>query len=194
MCIGEPHQERGVIPFLRSNPKRCHMTVIVYRDGILASDSLYNFNDVKIKKNKIERFYNGLYYGSAGTIDDRSLKKLIAKIEVNPEKGVTEYDFPTLKQLRKLDIECSALVIVPQNIKLGIDPIFIIECVRMENEESDDCCIISLPDKPAALGTGADCARASLKRGATAMEAVLDAIEFDVNCDGPVNVLEIKDE
>lgn len=170
------------------------MTVLVYRDKVFASDSLYNFNEVKIKKTKIERLYNGMYYGSAGTIDDRSLKALIAKIEVDPKKGVLDTDFPSLKQLRKLDIECSALIIVPENMKLGIDPIFIVECVRLKNDDGDDCCVLSLPDKPAALGTGADCARASLKRGSTAVEAVMDAIEFDLNCDGPVNVLEIKDE
>ncbi len=167
------------------------MTVITYRDEVLACDSLWNFNDFKLKKNKIEVLHNGMYYGAAGGLDDRSLKSLLAKIKIDPEKGVTEESFPSVKKLRDLDLDTTALIVVPQNIKLGINPVFIVSCSRSTDRE-DDSCVISLPDEPIAIGSGSDCAMTALKRGAGAAEAVQDACEFDVNCCGPVNILEMK--
>jgi hypothetical protein len=143
------------------------MTVVAYRDGLLAADRLvcdpWDIRagyDTKIFKR------NGNFYGFAG-----------------PRSEIEIYQHwlfaPDLKTIPTLNEGISCLCIKSDGIWRagGKTP-----------------CLTKVEAPFAAIGTGAHIALGAMWMGATAEQAVQAAIALDTGCGGPVDVLDCREE
>ncbi len=149
------------------------MTIIAWRDGIMAADSAIHFNDTqsgttkKIFYIKVEN--KPMLIGAAGAHDfiTQWLKWYTASL--GSEKYPTNTD--------------SVILTVTQ--------------------EGDDYALHNFERYPtpariyapfAALGSGHEIARGAMHMGATAHQAVEAAIELDPWCSGPIETIQFKDK
>lgn len=157
------------------------MTVIAYKDGILACDSLWVDGDLKsIYKTKIYKLDNGLCIGGAGDSDDRALVKLLSEIKF---KGNLTIDhLPTVKQLQEMNQNLTFLI-VHRGYKET--KIFIINT-------GDTNCVYEITQKFYAVGSGAHIAIGAMAAGASAEGACKIACTYEINCAEPVNTIKVK--
>lgn len=144
------------------------MTVVVYRDRVLAADSRESADRDRIdsdKKKKIWRLPDGSLFGAAGS--SVAISHLLDQIKkASKQKNKT---LPTgLKG-------CTALLIDPKDIW------YFEKGYWMEITEEDYL----------AIGSGATVAYGALEAGASAVEAVKAAIKRNVYCGGRVQKLEL---
>jgi ATP-dependent protease HslVU (ClpYQ) peptidase subunit len=155
------------------NSLRTHGTTIAYRDGILACDSQWTSAEVVLSSAcKIERLPSGVLYGASGYTDDRELKLLIAKVR-------REEDLPLASVLEKISIECQALLILPCG-----------RVLRIMTGDNAELCPIEAPF--AAVGSGQHIAIGAMAHGASAVEAVNIACDYDIYTRRPVHSLTLK--
>lgn len=156
------------------------MTVIAYKDGVLACDSLWVDGDLKsIYKTKICKLENGLCVGGAGESDDRALLKLLSDIEIQDE--LTIYDLPSVKELQELNQSMTTLVVYN-------DKIFIVNSgVSTENNS-----VYEITQKFYAVGSGAHIAIGAMAAGASAEGACKIACLYEISCAEPVNTIKVK--
>jgi hypothetical protein len=155
------------------------MTVICFRDGILASDSgLFWENAYCGTIQKIFRLSNGLLYGAAGEGDDRKLRDLIGAYD---DPG----DIP-VSELEKFNNDTQVLVVRPTGecwyISLG------------RNEQHDVSSVEVLCSKHDfySIGFGKWIAFGAMAHGASAEQAVEIAVRYAVHTRGPVQTLALK--
>lgn len=141
------------------------MTTIVYRDGVLASDSLATIGETKVhgRYQKIRRIGDYLV-GTAGSVAD-------GQTFVNWLKHGSEEDPPP-------NGSYSALIIDPRG--------------RVREIENGSVLPVPRGAKFFAIGSGAPYALAAMYAGATAAEAVKIAAKIDTSTGLPVKVLKIK--
>lgn len=164
------------------------MTVIAYKDGVLACDSLWTDNDLKSTfKTKIRKLDNGLYIGSSGDNDDRALVKLVSSIVV--DGNLTEDHFPSVSKLQDMNQSITMIVVQPDTRK-----IFIVS-VGTENNESN--AVYEITQDFYAVGSGSHIALGAMAAGASAEEACRIACRFELHCMEPIHsfrVTETKQE
>jgi hypothetical protein len=136
------------------------MTVVAYRDGVLASDSLVNDNNTRCgETNKIGRTKDGWLWGFVGTAHYKD-------------------GFSTWAEERAGD---------PPKIPVESGPGMLIS---PEGEVSewwgDGWFVVEAPF--AAWGSGSDLAVGAMAMGATAQQAVQVAIDFNVHCGGRLRI------
>lgn len=144
------------------------MTTVVYRDGVLAADSLVTLGETKAHGNmrKISRIHDHLV-GIAGGVADcdefiQWCKAGGAETGTEPPKG-----------------QYGAIVVQPNGKVLEF------ECGR--------CLPRMSKTKFYAIGSGAPYALAAMYAGASAVEAVKIAAKIDTNTGLPVKSLKIKE-
>lgn len=144
------------------------MTTVVYRDGVLAADSLVTMGDTKIHGNmrKLSRVHGHLI-GIAGGVADCDefinwCKAGGSETETEPPKG-----------------QYSAIVVQPNG------KVFEVECGKYLPRLTNT--------KFHAIGSGAPYALAAMYAGASAAEAVRIATKIDTNSGLPVKTLKLKE-
>jgi len=156
------------------------MTVICFKDDVLACDSLWSDNALKAAyTTKIAKLENGFLYGSSGDNDDRDLKKLISRMR--PKVNLDVEDFPSTRALRELELNSiTAMVIFKQKIFI----------ISIDTSEEGEGVGVFCPTHPFyAIGSGRDLAFGAMEAGASAFDAVKIACKYDLNCEGPIHTL-----
>jgi ATP-dependent protease HslVU (ClpYQ) peptidase subunit len=144
------------------------MTVIAYRDGVMAGDSLWTDDDLVLaRQSKICRLKSGALYGGAGGLNDRALVEVLQTVE--------SWDsLPDIGDMSAAD-ELSALVVFPDG------------SIAMARVTGEGGTIIGVRGMPfVAIGSGRALALGAMGFGASAVEAAGVACRFDPNCGGPV--------
>lgn len=146
------------------------MTIIAYRDGIMASDSGVTSGNIKFGwVKKIIKTKGGLLVGASGTIS--GITNLI-NISADAEK-ITDINFEELieKEINGFIVEkdetvwCLSHSIIPFKLEAPFH----------------------------AEGSGAPVALGAMYMGANASQAVEAAIQFDLDCYGPIQSKSIWD-
>lgn len=149
------------------------MTVIAYKDGVLACDSKLSGKDShywssckKIKKIK------GYLIGTAGSFGPTEF--FMAKFD---PKVIEEKRFVPLKQSSK-EVAFEAIIITPKGKVLFMEEDGIFAEIKIHGH--------------IAIGSGEVIAMAAMDCGATAVEAVKIAIKRDISCGGRVQYVKLR--
>jgi hypothetical protein len=143
------------------------MTVVAYRDGMLAADRLV-CDPYAVRVGYETKIFkrNGTFYGFVG-----------------PRSEIEIYQHwlfaPDLKTIPTLNEGISCLCIKPDGIW------------RFSGKTP---CLTKVEAPFAAIGTGAHIALGAMFMGASAEQAVYAAIALDTGCGGPVDVLDCRPE
>lgn len=143
------------------------MTTVVYRDGVLASDSRVTCNDT-IERGAYQKVYNlrdGSLFGWCGSMSDAT--KMLAYIEADADT-----DEPMWKG---------------DTTVISVDP-----KGRMWVNEGEGVWLRQ-KGKFGAWGSGSPFAYGALEFGADAVQAVKVARKFDGNTGGPVRTVRLHD-
>lgn len=148
------------------------MTVIAYKDGVLAGDSLWSdeHGNVYTIAPKVFQFPSGVLYGGAGEGDDREFVRLLKRAK-RPEQ------LPAIKDLRKLKQGLRAIMVFPDGRVFTVD-------TSVKDEEPVG--IGEVVERVAAIGCGMDWALAAMDNGKSAIDAVEYACKRNVFCRPPV--------
>jgi ATP-dependent protease HslVU (ClpYQ) peptidase subunit len=139
------------------------MTTVAYKDGIMASDSQVTDNGVKdFHTNKLLRLDDGTLVGYCGNYLD--LVSLKEKIEGALSKKVS-----------KKDLQGITFMVVTKH--------------TLSTLQGGG--LINMDTQPYAIGSGALYARAAMKAGASAEDAVRVAIEMDIYSGGEIHTLKL---
>jgi hypothetical protein len=158
------------------------MTTIAYRDGIVASDSLYSMSDGRIYQwhKKIWRFPNGIIYGAAGDDDDRALRELF--------ENTSPPNVPDRSDIAECRSNTHAIVVYPDG------KAWLIEC-ELQMVQGQPVWMGSASELAhpfMAVGSGGAYAHAAMQMGATAEQAIKEAIKSDCFTGGKVQVYDIR--
>jgi hypothetical protein len=147
------------------------MTVIAYKDGVLAADSMWrdDTSELVIYLPKVTLLRSGALYGGAGDGDDRILLKVLHDI-THPK------DLPTREHLRTVEYHCEAIIVFPEDGAWKV-------------ETGENGAGVEPLTVPCAIGAGASIAVGAMAAGASAEQAVSIACELHSQCRGPVNSL-----
>lgn len=146
------------------------MTVIAYRNGVMAGDSLWTGDKGMVlnKKGKVTKFDTGALYGASGACDDRELMARLAGVEY-------EWQLPSCKELVDMDADnVVALFVLPDGSMWF---------VATGEEEGG---VVAVQGDYAAVGCGAPIALGAMWHNASALMAVRAAIEHNAYCRGPI--------
>ena len=154
------------------------MTVIAYRDGVMAGDSCWSDDNhaglIFNLQNKIFVLRSGALYGSAGGSDDRELKAALEDV-VAPEM------FPSCKDLANMeDGNVDALLVLPDGAVWRVHT----------GETMGGVEPISLPF--ASVGCGQGIAVGAMAAGKSAFEAVKIVCDYNIACRPPVHTIKLK--
>lgn len=142
------------------------MTIIVYRDGVLASDTLVTVHGTRVAHaQKIKRVGDGWLIGASGNFG--SLPPLEAWIHAGANVAVAV-------EWGKVD-DTTGILISPDGVVYHVDT----GCGFVTEESS--------PFK--AMGSGSEIARGALVLGASATKAVEVAMSVELYCGGFVTYL-----
>lgn len=162
------------------------MTVVAYKSGIMASDSLatdpFSGDVFTAKCSKIFRLSNGALLGESGDYDSRDLQEMLSR--ATPKK------LPSRREIAETRIHYAGLLVFPKG------EIFEIFCHLTSYENSDDweAAVIRIPDNFHAVGSGAPYALSAMRIGSSAIKAVEHAIEMNAFCGGRVQRAHLHDK
>lgn len=149
------------------------MTVIAYRNGILAADSRcsdeYDMHLTNCRK--IYRLKNGALLGTAGDDDARALMTLLSK--------ATPRNMPTRQQLADTKTGFSGIMVFPKA------QVFVIGVSHMKGIGWDGW-VTSITDDFVSVGSGQQYAYGVMEHGGTAIEAVRCACKRALTCALPL--------
>lgn len=156
------------------------MTVIAYRDRILACDSCWATIDglQEVSMTKIRFLKSGALLGCAGEGDSRDVELLIENVK-------TEKDLPLRSELQRLKLDFQGLIVLPNG------KVFIIETSETPDKKDAEVGVYQLNRGFAAVGTGKELAFGAMAAGKGAIEAVQITCEWDINCRPPIHSLEL---
>jgi hypothetical protein len=159
------------------------VTVIAYRDGVMAGDRCWSDEQLVVSSACKLRRLSGKLYGGAGDSDDRALVELLTPVQVPAE-------LPTRAQLAGLGIDASALLVFsPYGSNEGAFPfgrVFVIEAGKGEDTGIYE---VRLPF--IAIGSGREVAMGAMAAGADAKRAAMIACDLVTTCRLPVDTLEL---
>lgn len=162
------------------------MTVIAWRNGIMACDSCWSYGSTQVASAiKIKRLSSGALLGSAGDNDSRAMEVLLDKIK-DPSK------LPTREQLAATKCDFLGLLALPRGGVYVISSSPTNEAGWTSREDDDDAesgvWLATTMGGYAAIGGGADFALAAMAAKATAAQAVEITCRFAMDCRVPVHV------
>lgn len=159
------------------------MTVIAYRDGVMACDSCWSDNGtVSTLQTKMRRLSSGAILGSAGACDSRDVEALLDKIK-------TPVHLPTAEALSRMRLDYAGLIVFPRGPRIfkivctGIEP------TNWDGERDHEYGLWEIAFPFAAIGSGTKLAIGALSAGKSAKDAVAIACRWDLYCKLPVHVL-----
>jgi hypothetical protein len=157
------------------------VTVIAFRDGIMAGDRCWNDDQLIVSSARKLRMLSGKLYGASGDGDDRALVELLMPVQVPSE-------LPTRAQLASLQIDVSALLVFAPRFPgdTYFPRIFVIEAGK-----PDDTGIYEVRLPYIAIGSGREVAMGAMAAGADAERAAHIACELVTSCRPPVDTLRL---
>lgn len=151
------------------------MTVIAYRDGVLAGDSCWSDNGlVTTRASKLFRLKSGGVIGEAGDADSREMRELFTEV-------TGEDTMPTRKQLLEVGIDYHGLLVLADGSVWDVS-------VDIKN---NDAGLYPVREPYYAVGAGKMLALGVMWKGGTAEEAVQCACESHTDCCLPVTTLSL---
>lgn len=152
------------------------MTVIAYKDGIMASDGLVTDGPVIVDTqcDKIMRLENGGLFGMAGDLDCRDVVEVI-------NYGWTK-EAPSRDTLAELAMSFEGIVVRPDGT------VYTVAISYLKDYERWDAELIERKDKVATVGCGSPFALTAMTLGKSAVEAVDTAMKLHTHCGGCVSV------
>lgn len=147
------------------------MTVIAYKDNVMACDSCWSNNGVVVNlADKIIRLSSGGLLGEAGDSDTREIIALLDKVKKPAQ-------LPAREQIAKLGIDYEALLVLPDgqiwNVFADID--------------KKDYGVYRVRRPFIAVGGGKEVAIGSMAAGASAPTAAAIACQWVTTCRGPIH-------
>lgn len=160
------------------------MTTIAFKDGIMACDGRWTYDDViDVRTNKIRRLKSGALLGSAGDNDSRDVEEMLQNVK-------TYAGMPSKAAL--LDVRCEYLGL----IAFPTGELAKVACVlRSEahwDADLDEDIGVWPVHGPAAVGSGWKFALAAMRCGKSAIDACRLAAEFDTATGAPFYEYELK--
>ena len=155
------------------------MTVIAYKDDLMAGDSCWSLSGTESghdglvvnSANKLFRLRSGALYGGAGSSDDRQLMDLLQDVKDGA-------NMPAVKTLQAtLQAGVLALVVLPDG-----------SIWEVETGEEDGG-VMCVNRKFHAVGSGRQIALGAMAAGANARHACELACDFNTYCQKPVTVI-----
>ncbi len=154
------------------------MTIVAYRDGIMAGDRCWSSEGLLVSSATKVRRLNGKLYGGAGDSDDRALVELLLPVQLPAE-------LPTRAQLVALNISVSALLVFSFEAHICMRPrIFVVDAGK-----PDETGIYEVQMPFIAVGSGREVAMGAMAAGADAKRAAEIACELVTSCRPPVDTL-----
>lgn len=138
------------------------MTILAFRDGILASDTLVTHGGARVAHTKKILRVEGWLIGACGTFG--AIKPIEAWV-----KAGANLDSPV--EFGKVD-DSAAIVVDPRG--------------KIYHVDTAACYVMEEFSPFTALGSGADVARGAMFQGATSIDAVKASIALETNCGGMV--------
>lgn len=162
------------------------MTVIAWRNGIMACDSCWSIAGTQIASAiKIRRLSSGALLGGAGDNDARAIEALFEKVK-DPRK------MPSRAELAATRVDFCGLLALPRGGVFTISSVKHDEAGWVDNEDDEDAeagiWFATSMGGYAAVGSGGDCALAAMDAGADAKRAVEIACRRNVYCRPPVHI------
>lgn len=157
------------------------MTTIAYRDGVMASDSCWSYNDsVSTLQTKMVRCSSGGILGSAGGMDSRTLEVLLDKVK-------TPAQMPSYEALGAIRQDYLGLLVLPKGriFKIcctGVDP------SNWDGTNDAEYGMWEISKAFMAIGSGAAIALGHMTgTNRTAYQAVHAACAWDIYSKPPVH-------
>ena len=153
------------------------MTVIAYKDGLMACDSAWSDENLLCtRRNKIARLPSGALLGEAGDDDTRAIIEMLGKVK-------TAAGLPSRKQLLELQIDYSAILVLPKG------RIFHVQIDAPTDKVSYwSGGIMEVGENYYSVGTGREHALTAMECGKTAKEACEFAIRRNMACRPPIYI------
>lgn len=164
------------------------MTVIAWRNGVMACDSCWASNGTQtVSMVKIKRMSSGALLGSAGENDSREMEALLDKIKSGDK-------LPSRQELIALKLDYEGLIAFPRGGVWMIATGKVDDAGYADDDEADmGVWPAATMGGYAACGSGGDFALAAMDGGANAQKAVEIAIRRSVHCRGPVHIARLFD-
>lgn len=161
------------------------MTTIAYRDGIMACDSCWSYDDgLDTSQTKIRRLVSGALLGSAGDNDSRELEHLFDKVR-------TRGQLPTKAALLALRCDYLGILVLPGGAVFKVGATHVSEA-NWDKGFSEDIGIWEINAPFTTVGTGSRWATGAMAAGKSAREAVQIACRYDLNSRPPIYVVPLK--
>lgn len=159
------------------------MTIIAYRAGVLACDSMWSddCDNMATLTTKISRSPWGLLIGGAGDNDDREVMKVLVALR-------TPNNLPSRETLGRIECDGSHLVVFPKSERIFE---ILTTAVPMPNRTGSNAYfgITEIMGEFHAVGSGNPIAIGAMEAGASAVEAVKIACRRNAWCRPPVHQL-----
>jgi hypothetical protein len=164
------------------------MTVIAYRNGIMASDSCWTSQGTQtVSMIKIKRLSSGSLLGFSGDNDARAIEAILDKIK-DPRK------LPSRDELATSHVDFQGLLAFPRGGVYVISSSKIDQSGWVDNED-DEAGVWPAATMAgyAAVGSGGDFALAAMDAGASAKQAVEIACRRSIFCRLPVHTVALHE-
>lgn len=147
------------------------MTVIAFKDGVMAADSQATYGNSRLRVNKLVRLPDGGVAGQAGEASSgqAAMSWLAMGGSIDGTEGKAFLP----------DISGAEVLIAKADGTLWL--------------LTDRFPAFQIMDKTVAIGCGGDAARVALELGLSAVDAVLRVAKIDVYCGDPVQSMEVQD-
>jgi hypothetical protein len=157
------------------------MTIVVYRDGIMAADSAMNYDQLKVGSiQKVFWLDNGAMYGGAGQVDDRDIRAFLGS-----KPFPCELDALQLIDMCTCDLQSILVMRDGRTFQVFVD--------LWEGKKDDTAEIIEIKAEYAAVGVGWQMAIGALAAGADAERTVELVAKHADTVQLPVQTLKLID-
>ena len=156
------------------------MTTIAFRSGVLAADSGVFDAEKPLCFGSMTKIFvldNGLLYAAAGDVDDRPLRELLGKVDVDAADPM-----PSGGALLETEVDIDGIVVLPDGraFHLVVD-----QQVNKDPHAASGSSML-IEEEYYAVGNGKEVALGSLARGGSAVQAIVDAARHNMYTRLPV--------
>lgn len=157
------------------------MTVIAYKDNIMACDSCWATQEglQEISLTKIRRLKSGGLLGGAGEGDARDVELLLENVK-------SEKDLPLRSKLQELRIDWTGLLVLPDG------SVWTVATSDTPDKKDAEVGVCQFNRGFASVGTGAELAIGAMAAGKSAYEAVKIVCDWDIHCRPPIHALRFQ--
>jgi hypothetical protein len=161
------------------------MTTIAYKDGVMACDSRWSYNDaVDSVQTKIRRLASGGLIGGSGDNDAREIEALFDKVK-------TPAGLPKRTELMNIRCDYLGLLVLPRGRIFKVASTHLSEA-HWGADFEEDIGVWEINAPFAAVGSGKEFALGAMAAGKSAADACRIACRFDINSGLPVYQYDVK--